>query len=132
MNRALIFGIAIFFAVVGIALLGADNTAVAGHGCCGCNGGGGHCGGGGCLGGLFGGHGCHGNGHGCHGNSHGCCGHEQHHDACGCCGGGYSNGGSYNGGAPPTLRLPSPRLRGAPGCPGSQRVSPRSGWLPPR
>lgn len=37
MNRALVFGIAIFFAVVGIALLGADKTAYAGHGCHGCS-----------------------------------------------------------------------------------------------
>ena len=38
MNRALILGIAIFFAIVGIALLGGENQAVAGHGCHGCGG----------------------------------------------------------------------------------------------
>jgi len=37
MNRVLVFGIAIFFAVVGIALLGGDSKAVAGHGCHGCS-----------------------------------------------------------------------------------------------
>ena len=37
MNRTLIFGIAIFFAIVGIALIGGSNKAVAGHGCCGCH-----------------------------------------------------------------------------------------------
>lgn len=42
MNRALVFGIAIFFAVVGIALLGGENNvAMAGHGCHGCAGDGG-------------------------------------------------------------------------------------------
>ncbi|HEX5444430.1 MAG TPA: hypothetical protein VFW87_11395 [Pirellulales bacterium] len=41
MNRALVFGIAIFFAVVGIALMGGDNKVLAGHG---------HGGGGGCMG----------------------------------------------------------------------------------
>ena len=38
MNRALIFGIALFVAIVGIALISADTTAVAGHKCkCKCN-----------------------------------------------------------------------------------------------
>jgi hypothetical protein len=50
MNRTLVFGIAIFFAVVGIALLGGDNAAVAGHGCHGCDGYA-ACDGGGCFGG---------------------------------------------------------------------------------
>ena len=63
MNRALVFGIAIFFAVVGIALVGGEkNVAVAGHGCHGCSGCDGGCDGGcsgpscndcGCRGGLF-------------------------------------------------------------------------------
>src|SRR5438045_3077377 len=55
MNRALIFAIAIFFAVVGIALLGGDsNKVLAGHGChCSCGG----CGG--CDGGCGGCGGCH-------------------------------------------------------------------------
>lgn len=81
MNRALIFGIAIFCALVGLALLGTDNTAMAGHGCCGCHGG---CG-------------------GCNGNSHGCCGCHGYQEpvACGCCGESYSNGhGNGHGGAP--------------------------------
>ncbi len=57
MNRTLMFGIAVFFAVLGIALMGGENQAVAGHGC---HGGlfGGRCHGGG----LFAGHGCRGNG----------------------------------------------------------------------
>ncbi len=38
MNRTLILGIAIFFAVVGIALLGSQDQAVAGPGCSGCDG----------------------------------------------------------------------------------------------
>lgn len=46
MNRAFVFGIAIFFAVVGVALLGAEKTAYAGHGCHGCDGC--SCDGGGC------------------------------------------------------------------------------------
>ena len=40
MNRALFFGIAMFFAVVGIALVGADKKASAGfrhHRCGGCS-----------------------------------------------------------------------------------------------
>jgi hypothetical protein len=48
MNRALILGIAMVFAVVGIALIGGEsNAVVAGHGCHACGGCGG-CGGGGC------------------------------------------------------------------------------------
>jgi hypothetical protein len=40
MNRALVFGIAMFFAVVGIALVGGEkSSAVAGLGCHGCGGG---------------------------------------------------------------------------------------------
>lgn len=37
MNRVLVFGIAIFFAIVGVALVGGENQAVAGHGCHGCS-----------------------------------------------------------------------------------------------
>ena len=37
MNRALVFGIAIFLAVVGIAMLGGEKTAFAGHGGGGCH-----------------------------------------------------------------------------------------------
>jgi hypothetical protein len=96
MNRALVLGIAIFLAVVGIALLGGDNAAVAGHGCHGCNGCGGCDGCFGCNGGCFGCHGCRGGllrglfrgchgCHGCHGNND-CCG-EVVEDACGCHGG---------------------------------------------
>lgn len=68
MNRALLFGIAIFFAVVGIALIGGESKVLAGHGCCGCS-----CG-------------------GCGGGHHGCCGcggrrhHRRSHGCCGCCG----------------------------------------------
>jgi hypothetical protein len=38
MNRMFVFGIAIFFAIVGIALVGGEKVAVAGHGCHGCSG----------------------------------------------------------------------------------------------
>lgn len=38
MNRTLILCLAVFFAVVGLALLGGDSQAVAGHGCHGCQG----------------------------------------------------------------------------------------------
>ena len=61
MNRTLILGIAMFLAIVGIALVGGEKVAVAGHGChCCCCGG---CCGGCCCGG------CH-----CHGDHrHRCC-----------------------------------------------------------
>src|SRR5438067_9914657 len=86
MNRIVIFGLAVFFAIVGIALIGGDSKVMAfgHHGCCnGCNGGG-----------------CHG---GCHARCHGGC-HQRCHSRChggcnggcngcggggGCCGGGY-------------------------------------------
>ena len=73
MNRTLMLGIAVFFAVIGISLLGSQSQAVAGHGCHGSGGygwnGGGWCGGGGCHGGVVydSGHGCHGS-YGCHGD----------------------------------------------------------------
>lgn len=117
MNRALILGIAIFFAVVGIALMSGDNAALAGHGCNGCDGCSGYsCDGGcnGCGGGFFKkmrnkhrNKGCH----GCHGYND-CCGQPACEPACcepacdscgssGCdsCGheGGYSNGHSHQG-----------------------------------
>lgn len=38
MNRFVVFGVAMFFAIVGIALLGAENKADAGQRCCGCSG----------------------------------------------------------------------------------------------
>ena len=38
MNRTLVFGIAIFLAVVGIAMIGGEKQAIAGHGCsCDCS-----------------------------------------------------------------------------------------------
>ena len=46
MNRVILFGVAIFFAVAAIAMMGNENVAVAGHGCSGCDGGRSHCGGG--------------------------------------------------------------------------------------
>jgi len=87
MNRTLILGIAMFLAVVGIALLGGEKVAVAGHGCC-C--GGGCCGGGECCGG-----GCCGGGH-CH-----CHGLFHHHHRC-CCGGDCCGGGGCCGGEAPS------------------------------
>src|SRR5690606_29740805 len=113
MNRFVLCGVAAFFAIVGLALLGADNKVVAGHGCHGCVGigcdGGHHCGGGACFGGHHGRARCHGGllqRHRCHGRTrchgglfqrhrchgaacHGaadCCGVVV--DACGCHGGG--------------------------------------------
>jgi len=86
MNRTLILGIAMFLAVVGIALLGGEKVAVAGHGCC-C-GGDCCCGGGGCCGG------CH-----CHGLFH-----HRHRCCCGgdCCGGGCCGGAPSCGGEAPS------------------------------
>lgn len=49
MNRILVLGVAMFFALVGLAMVGGESQAVAGHGCNGCKGvgcvGGGDCGG---------------------------------------------------------------------------------------
>src|SRR5262245_24283731 len=74
MNRVLVFGIAMFFAVVGIALVGGEkSSAVAGLVCHGCNG----CGGGLCSGGLFHRNRCCG--------ADACCGAPT--DCCGCRGG---------------------------------------------
>jgi len=84
MNRIVILGLAVFFAIVGIALIGGDSKAMAfGHrGCCnGCNG-------------CHGGHGCHSRCHGgCHSRCHGRC-----HGGCNgysCNGGGCCGGGGY-------------------------------------
>jgi hypothetical protein len=38
MNRTILFGVAIFFAFVAIALIGGDAQVIAGHGCHGCSG----------------------------------------------------------------------------------------------
>ncbi len=38
MNRMFVFGVAMFFAIVGFALMGGERQAVAGHGCGGCHG----------------------------------------------------------------------------------------------
>src|SRR5438445_7335595 len=88
MNRIVVFGLALFFALVGIALVGGENKASAfifgGGGCGGCAG---ACGGGGCHHRM---HGCHARHHRCHGRCHGGCA-----GACGgggCCGGGYAGG----------------------------------------
>jgi hypothetical protein len=76
MNRILVYGVAGFFAIMVIALVQNENTAVAGHGkhhkCHGCSG----------CDGCFGCHGCHGC-FGCHG-CHGCFGCDGCH---GCYGG---------------------------------------------
>src|ERR1044071_8455754 len=78
MNRILILGVAMFLAIVGIALIGGEKTAVAGHGCHGCCCGGDCCCGGGCC---------------CGGHHHR---HHRHHCGCGgcCCGGDSCCGGS--------------------------------------
>lgn len=81
MNRFVVFGIAMFFAIVGIALLGADNKADAGQRCCGCAGAS-------CAG-------CDGGCYGCAGGCGGlfarkrCCGCAGYNACCGpkaCCG----------------------------------------------
>lgn len=38
MNRILVLGVAMFFALVGLAMVGGESQAVAGHGCNGCKG----------------------------------------------------------------------------------------------
>ena len=96
MNRIVVFGLAIFFAIVGIALLGGNDKAMAfGHRCGGCNGG--ACNGG-CNGGCHHRQRCH---HRCHGRCHG-----------GCNGGcnGYSscNGGGCTGYAAPAMEKQAP------------------------
>lgn len=68
MNRTLFMGIAVFLAVVGIALVGGEKQAVAGHGCHGCHGSY-NCDGGG----------CHGDNGGCHAANHGCAGRQRCH-----------------------------------------------------
>lgn len=85
MNRLFALGVAVFFAIVGIALMGGENQAVAGHGCHGCD-----CAGVSCDGGCGGHHACHGchgrRHHRCHG-CHGC--HGRRHHRChgnSCCG----------------------------------------------
>jgi hypothetical protein len=97
MNRALFFGIAMFFAMVGIALVGADNKASAGfrhhRGCGGCSCDGGGCGGGDCSASACDG-GCSASAcSGCRGHRK-CCGlfHRKHrcHGCNGGCNGGCS------------------------------------------
>jgi hypothetical protein len=93
MNRIVVFGLALFFALVGIALVGGENKASAfifggGYGGGGCNG----CGG--CHGGH---HRCHG-GHRCNGGHHRCHGRHRCHGGCnggGCNGGGCCGGAGY-------------------------------------
>jgi hypothetical protein len=103
MNRALIFGITIFLAVVGLALVSTGtgtSTAEAGR-CCGCHGGDG------CHGGCFGG--CHGLFH-----RHSCCGAP----APGCCGSGdHAGPPPVDGGgkkAPPPPPPVTPKAERAP------------------
>jgi hypothetical protein len=103
MNRIVVFGIAMFFALVGIALVGGENKASAffGHRCggCSCNG----CHGGGCHGGCH--SRCHG---GCHSRCHGC--HSRCHGRChgGCCNGGGCCGGYESKEAGPVQAPASP------------------------
>ena len=95
MNRALLFGIAIFFAIVGLSLVGGQAEVVAGHRCNGssCDGGRGHHGRDRCSGrGHHGRDRCHGRGHRdrdrCHGRGH----HGRHR----CNGGNGCNGGGHS------------------------------------
>jgi hypothetical protein len=104
MNRIVVLGVAMFFALVGIALVGGENKASAlGHRGCngyGCNGGhGGH----GHHGGCNGWNGCNGYKNGCCASScHGrkrCFGRKRHHGGHGCHHGGHGcNGYGCNGG----------------------------------
>ncbi|HEY1601115.1 MAG TPA: hypothetical protein VGG64_16045 [Pirellulales bacterium] len=126
MNRALFFGIAMFFAVVGIALVGADKKASAGfrhhRGCNGCA-----CSGGGCDGG------CSAAADSCGGgcSASACCGHRKHcgglfhrhkHRCNGCNGG--CNGGGCNGGG-----CSAPACGG--GCSGSAPAADAPAETPP-
>ncbi len=75
MNRALVLGVAVFFALVGVCLLGSDNAVVAGHGCsCDCSCSGNDCG-------------CDCGGHGLFHRRKSCCGCSGHNSCCGntCC-----------------------------------------------
>jgi hypothetical protein len=90
MNRIVLLGVAIFFALVGIALVGGENKASAffgrGGGCA-CNG----------CNGCHGGHGCHSRCHGgCHSRCHGGCHKSRCHGRChGSCCSSSCNGGCY-------------------------------------
>src|SRR5690242_16623537 len=97
MNRTLILGIAIFFAIVGLALVGGENASAGlfrKHGCGGCDcGGAPACSGGeaaDCCGGR-----CHGKRHGCHARKrcHGGLFHKHRCHGCNGCNGGGCNGG---------------------------------------
>lgn len=103
MNRVLVFGIAMFLAFVGFALVGGDDAAYAGHGCHGCNGCASACDGG-CYDSCYSACDCSGRRHGllhrlkarraCHGcySAPSCCGVEVAPACCGavevpaCCG----------------------------------------------
>ena len=92
MNRALLFGIAIFFAIVGLSLVGSQSQAVAGHRC------NGSCDGGHHRDRCFGRDRCHGRGH--HDR---CSGRDRGHGRDRCHGGLFGhhrrcNGGGCNGG----------------------------------
>ena len=87
MNRIVVLGVAIFFALVGIALIGGEQSAEAGLFN---RGGGGY----GCDGGCDGG--CHGRRHGrCNGGGD-CC-SSKHHDSCSCNGGHHGCNGGCGG-----------------------------------
>src|SRR5262249_20680435 len=93
MNRIVVLGLALFFALVGIALIGGDSKAVAfGHRCGGCN----------ACGGCHGGHRCHGGG-GCHARCHG--GHRRCHGGCNGCNGGCCGGSAVQA---PEKQAPAP------------------------
>jgi hypothetical protein len=90
MNRALVLGIAMFFAIVGLSLVGGQSEAVAGHGCNGSQCDGGHHGRARCNG-HHGRDRCHGRGH--HRRDR-CNGRGHHRNRCngghhGGCNGGY-------------------------------------------
>lgn len=127
MNRTLALGIAIFFAVVALALVGSEKSASAGlfrhHGCCGGDcGGAPECNGGGdCAASDCGG--CHSKRcfgkHRCHGRKR-CHGLFRKHRCHGCNGGG-CNGGGCGGAAPAEAPAepapPAPEAPAAPAAP---------------
>ena len=111
MNRTLILGIASFIAVVGIALVGGEKTAVAARGCNGCSCGGAEDCGGGCHARKHRSRGCHAR---CNGDCKGGC-HARKHRRCHGCNGG-CNGGC-DGGAAPAAPEAAPAAPGTPTAP---------------
>jgi hypothetical protein len=113
MNRVLLFGIVLFLAVVGIALIGGEKTVIAGHGCHGCDGG------------CYGDDGCYGDCGGCngrrarrHARRNGCYGYSN------CCGvqvSCYGNGHHGHAQDSPSDMPPPPRGERAKPAPADEK-----------